>query len=292
MERSVLQRLIPAPLRALRWRLRRLRQTAAFAAAPIACLLRAACFTISEPAPPGFGFATPDGLRLRSMRNKFSSFAMRTVGGRDPEMARFIARHVPVGGTFVNAGANSGACSLVAARRIGPPGRLLAFAAYPRTCVFLRANLESMGHAGVRVFQCPLGAQDGRVALAFHGAHSGETHVANGASAPGAASVPMRRLDDVPAEDGIHAIDDLKSDVEGFEIPLLQAAMAVFGSRPRVAVQTGMQERHAARYGHGLDGIGCLPAPARFRPHRIAPDGMPHRLEGAARGEVVRLRDA
>jgi FkbM family methyltransferase len=288
----VLQRLIPAPLRALRRRLRWLRQTEAFAAVPLVCLLPAARVTISELAPPRFGVTAPDGLRLRSMRNKFSSFAMCTVGGRDPEMARFIARHLPVRGTFVDAGANIGACSVAAARRIGPSGRLLAFEAHPRTCVFLRANLESIGHPGARVFQCPLGAQDGRVALAFHGANPGETHVANGAAAPVAASVPMRRLDDVLAKEGIHAIDDLKSDVEGFELPLLQDAMVVLGSSPRVAVQTGMHERHAARYRHGLDGMGCLPALARFRPHRIAPDGTPHRLEGTARGEVVRLRDA
>lgn len=292
MERSVFKSLIPAPLRAFRWRLRWLRQTEAFAAAPLACLLRAARFTISELARPEFGFTTPDGLRLRSMRNNFSSFAICTVGERDPEMARFIARHVPVGGTFVDAGANIGAYSLVAARRIGPSGRLLAFEAHPRTCEFLRANLASIGHPGARVFQCALGAQEGRVALAFHGANPGETHVANGASAPGAASVPMRRLDDVLAEEGIQAIDYLKIDVEGFELPVLQGAMAILGSSPRVAVQTEMQERHAARYGHGLDGIGRLLASAGFRPHRIAPDGTPHRLEGAARGEVVWLRDA
>lgn len=102
----------------------------------------------------------------------------------------------------------------------------------------------------------------------------------------------MRRLDDVLAEEGIHAIDYLKIDVEGFEFPVLQGAMGILGSSPRVAVQTEMQERHAARYGHGLDGIGRLLALAGFRPHRIAPDGTPHRLEGAARGEVVWLRDA
>lgn len=166
----------PGPRRGLRWRLRWLRRTDAYAAAPLRLPGRAARFTLSELVRRDITFTTPDGLTLRTMRNTFSSFAMCTVGERDPEMCRFIERHVPAGGTFVDAGANIGAWSLAAARCIGPSGRLLAFEAHPRTHGFLRANLDMNGFSDARTFQGALGAlgaQEGRIALDLHDANPG-----------------------------------------------------------------------------------------------------------------------
>lgn len=287
MERNTLKALVPAPLRGLRWRLRWLRRTDAYAAAPLRLLGRAARFTLSELIRRDITFTTPDGLPLRTMRNNFSSFAMCTVGERDPEMCRFIERHVPAGGTFVDAGANIGAYSLAAARKIGPSGRLLAFEAHPRTHGFLRANLDMNGFSGARTFQVALGAEEGRIALDFHDANPGETHVAAASADRGPPAIRMRRLDDVLREEGIGAIDYLKIDVEGFELPVLQGAMGILAASPRVAVQTEMEERHAARYGHGLEDIVRVMARLGLQPHRIAPDGTPGPITGPVRGEVV-----
>lgn len=289
-ERSVLRRFIPPPLRSLRWRLPWLWRTQAFAAAPLATLGRAARFTLGELTRRDIAFTTPDGLTLRTMRNNFSSFAMCTVGERDPEMCRFIARHVPVGGTFVDAGANIGAYSLAAARQVGPEGRLLAFEAHPGTHEFLRWNLEANGFGWAKTFQVALGEQEAAITLEVEEANPGETHVASGPPEANAARVRMRRLDDVLREEGVAAIDYLKIDVEGFELPVLRGAMRVLAASPRVAVQTEMQARHAARYGHDLDDIGLLLGQIALRPHRIAQDGSAHAIEGAARGDVVWLR--
>lgn len=289
-EQSVLKRVIPAPVRSLRWRLPWLWRTQAFAAAPLTALGRAARFTLGELGRREMTFTTPDGLTLRTMRNNFSSFAMCTVGERDPEMCRFIARHVPEGGTFVDAGANIGAYSLAAARRVGPAGRVLAFEAHPGTHAFLRWNLDANGFGWAETFQLALGEQEGAVALEVEEANPGETHVASGPTSDNAARVRMRPLDDVLREQGVAAIDYLKIDVEGFELPVLRGANRILAASPRVAVQTEMQARHAARYGHDLDDIAAMLGQLAFRPHRIAPDGSAHAIEGAARGDVVWLR--
>ena len=144
LERAIKGR-VPPSLRALRWRLPWMRATEAFRRAPLRAAARAARFTIAELRGGDVAFRSPDGLRLVTMPNNFSSFALCVAGARDPDIWEFVLRHVPRGGVFLDAGANIGTYALPAAGLVGPEGRVLAFEAHPRTFAYLARNVAANG---------------------------------------------------------------------------------------------------------------------------------------------------
>ncbi|MDP3414756.1 FkbM family methyltransferase [Falsiroseomonas sp.] len=266
-----------------------MRVTDAFRRAPIAASVRAARFTLSELSGRDFSFFTPDGTRLTTMPNNFSSFAMCVAGARDPQIWRFVERHLQPGEVFVDAGANIGAYTIPAARLVGPTGRVISFEAHPHTFRFLQTNIDQSGLSWAAPLNLALGEVPGEIEIVFADSNPGETHVASSSDGRGV-SVPMQTLDAALAEQGVIAVSYLKIDVEGFELPVLRGALGTIASSPRIAVQTEMEARHAARYGYRLEAIGDLLQGAGLRPHHLDATGAPRALEGALRGDVIWLR--
>jgi len=284
-----LRALLPAPLRALRWRLAWVRQTPAYAEAPLATLGRALRFTLAELGGGEITARTKDGLVLATMPNNFSSFAMAVAGARDPLIWAFIRRRLGPGAVVVDAGANVGAYTLPAARLVGPAGRVIAFEAHPATFGFLARNVAANGLANVTALNLALGAGPGRVAMAFSPANPGETHVATAAETR-TTEVAMVALDDALEGQGLGAVDYLKIDVEGFELPVLRGAARTIAASPGIVIQTELQPRHAGRYGHRIEDIAALLRGLGLDPHGLRPDGGTVRLEGTLRGDVLWMR--
>lgn len=291
-----LRDLLPAPVRALRWRLPWMRRTAAYARDPARAWLRAARFTLAEMRGRDFEFAAPDGARLATMPNNFSSFALCVAGARDPDIWRFVERRIAPGALFVDAGANIGTYAVPAARLVGPTGRVVAFEAHPRTHALLARNLEANGLSGwADAVHRALGEAPGEIEMVFADANPGETHVAAaGGASGGGARVRVATLDAALAERGLgeRPVDYLKVDVEGFELPVLRGALGTVARSPAIVVQTEMEARHATRYGHGLDAVGAVLAGAGLRPHHLGgAEGIePRPIEGALRGDVLWFR--
>jgi FkbM family methyltransferase len=279
--------LIPAPIRALRWRLPWLRAAQAAGGVPAAAFWRAARFTLAELGGD-VRFSTPDGLQFTSMANNFSSFALCVAGARDPDIWRFITRRVGAGATFVDAGANIGAYSVPAARLVGPTGRVVAFEAHPATFRYLAKNIALNRLDWATPLNLALGAGPGTVSMAYNVANPGETHV----RADGGEGFVVRvtALDAWLAEAAIGKVDYLKIDVEGFELPVLQGARDTIAASPDIAVQTEMEERHAERYGHDLSPIVALLSGLGLSPHHIQPDGTAAAVAGPPRGDVIWFR--
>lgn len=151
------------------------------------------------------------------------------------------------GQTVVDAGGHIGTFALMAARRVGPTGRVIVFEPSPETLALLRRNLELNAMPWVRLHALALGAKDGLATLYVSPPGEGNPAADSLMSSEGRepVEVPMRPLDEVLAEDGVGAVDHLKIDVEGAELLLLDGAPRTLASAGRVLME--VHTRHVPR---------------------------------------------
>jgi FkbM family methyltransferase len=165
------------------------------------------------------------------------AFHLLIDGVYEPETRDFILRHLSPGAVFVDVGANIGAFSVPAARKVGSSGRVVAVEASPRVFRFLEQNIRDNGLANVLLKGCAACDREGPVALYEAPACSSGM----GALAPqfGVTPTPVqgRPLDDILEEEGMRQIDVLKVDVEGFETAtFLGARRLLTGPHPPLVV--------------------------------------------------------
>jgi FkbM family methyltransferase len=146
---------------------------------------------------------------------------------------------IPAGAAVVDAGAHIGVFTLMAARRVGPSGRVLAFEPSPGSRELLARNVRANGLSWVKVYPAALADAPGTEAFYAADAAAGNPVGDTLSPIPGreAVSVPVLRLDDVLAEAGVSAVDLLKVDVEGAELRLLEGAPRTLAATRRIVME-------------------------------------------------------
>src|SRR5262249_10565914 len=120
------------------------------------------------------------------------------------------------GDTVIDVGANIGAVTLAASRKVGRKGKVYSVEAHPHTYKYLRGNLSLNGATNVETFNVACGSASGTVSYSDK-----KSDYQKAVSEKGLA-VPMARLDEiVPAGKEIAL---LKVDVEGYEKFVLEGA--------------------------------------------------------------------
>lgn len=161
------------------------------------------------------------------------------MGHYEPEMQATIETFLPEGGVFVDAGANEGYFSVIAARR----ARLvLAFEPQSRLQAVIARNIE-LNRVGDRIVQLHLalgassGSIDMRLTPDLNTGASGFSNVTRYRLPT--ETVPMRTLTEVLDERGIATVDLLKVDIEGAEHQLLLGAEPLLakGRLRRIALE-------------------------------------------------------
>ena len=170
-----------------------------------------------------------------------------TTGVFDLAVSEVLARLIDRGATVVDAGANVGYMTVLAATASGATGRVLAFEPHPELFAVLQQNIEryqsrfttrpAAKHdagppaANVTPHNIALGDRDGVATLVVptsFGSNDGTAHLAvDGTATPGV-PVNVRRLDAVL---GNTVVDVMKLDVEGFEAQVLMGAARALGER-------------------------------------------------------------
>jgi FkbM family methyltransferase len=143
----------------------------------------------------------------------------------------FVRSHLAPGDTFLDLGSHVGCYALVAARAVGPIGRVLAVEANPRTYERLVANVGLSGADNVAAVHC--GVSDRHETLGLHVRASKNTGASSflvdvGDTVP----VECRPLLDILEAHGVERVAGAKLDIEGLEYRVLDRFFADAAERP------------------------------------------------------------
>jgi FkbM family methyltransferase len=129
----------------------------------------------------------------------------------------FLRARTPVGGVFVDVGANVGTYAMVLARHVGADGTVVAIEPHPVTHARLAFNRAASSFTQVRLVAAAAAASDGELMIETDGDNLGASHIVTGEPAGNAIRVPSLRLQRILDEAGVSRVDALKIDVEGYE---------------------------------------------------------------------------
>ena len=163
------------------------------------------------------------------------------LGTSEPEVQSALAALLRPGMTVYDVGANVGFLSVIAARLVGPAGRVVCFEPLPDNARQIEYNARLNGFAHVAVRAEALGAADGTARFLLSaeptwGALASASPKVNGQV--NEAAVPVRRLDGAVADAGLPLPEVIKIDVEGAEADVLAGAAATLGeARPILMIE-------------------------------------------------------
>src|SRR4030081_1450175 len=129
----------------------------------------------------------------------------------------FLRAHTPVGGVFVDVGANVGTYAMVLARDVGAAGKVIAIEPHPVTHARLAFNRVVSGFTQVILVAAAAGPTDGELMIETDGDNLGASHIVTGKLSGNAIRVPSLRLQRILGDAFVSHVDALKIDVEGFE---------------------------------------------------------------------------
>lgn len=154
----------------------------------------------------------------------------------------FLSRFLKGGDVFVDVGANIGILTLLASKIVSCHGKVVSVEAHPQTHRALLENLQLNRITNVSAVNCAVGREDGTVSLSDR--LDDDWNKIDPAG--GTVEVAMRRLDDVC--ETLAQINILKIDVEGYELPVLEGAVAVLERTQCVLLECW--EEHTKGFGY------------------------------------------
>jgi FkbM family methyltransferase len=161
----------------------------------------------------------------------------------EPSIGRAIKNHLTAGDTFWDIGANMGWFSLLAAKIVGPNGRVFSFE--PSPDVFNLLSDNARGLDSIRAIQCGVGNADTIAVFSAQGASTSASFVEevtkiNQHNLPEIqirkVAVNIRKVDTLVKELGLPQL--VKIDVEGFEFEVLKgAAVLLSNAQPTLILE-------------------------------------------------------
>ncbi len=182
-----------------------------------------------------------DGYRLRFYPSALSAeYWLNPDARREDE--QFISVYLRPGEVFVDVGANIGALTLVAAKRVGDTGRVFAFEPHPRIYSFLMGNVTLNRRRNVQLFNVALGDKRGELKLSNY-----RSDDQNEITESGEIVIPVDTLDSI-LPNTLSEIALMKIDVEGYEKFVLEGATETMAKTGCVYFEAW--DTHYKKYGY------------------------------------------
>ena len=165
----------------------------------------------------------------------------------------FVKRLLRRNMTVVDAGAHHGLYTLLASKKVGWDGRVIAIEPSPRECERLEKHLRLNRCSNTKLVSCALGEDSGETDLYLV---DGAQDWCNSLRPPVVGEpvqtvrVSVRRLDDALAERGVKKVDFIKLDVEGAELSVLYGAMKLLHGESRPAILAEVQDARTQPWGY------------------------------------------
>ncbi len=185
------------------------------------------------------------------------------LGGTFESVERgFVEDLLQTGMTVLDIGAHHGLYTLIASRRVGPRGQVIAFEPSPREKKRLARHVRLNICGNVRIEDFALGDKDSEAD--FFLVESNETGC--NSLRPPAVQAPTRavrvrvvRLDDFLHAEHIERIDFIKMDVEGAELAVLRGARRLLERRPRPPMLVEVSDLRTEPWGYrAREIVSCL----------------------------------
>lgn len=166
-----------------------------------------------------------------------------TLGRWEPPYTALFSRLVRPGDTVFDLGANHGVYALLAARLVGPAGRVHAFEPNPRLAQLVDMSLRINGFAGwAQVHRIAASDRSGVARLFFTDSYSGGGSLSGTAEQSDASGTSKHAVDcrmmplDTLFADPAMRLDVVKMDVEGHEGPALRGMRQLLARSPDVRI--------------------------------------------------------
>src|SRR5580704_1813642 len=202
----------------------------------------------------------------------------------------FINKFLRPGMTVLDIGAHHGFYTLLAAKRVGPQGRVFAFEPSTRERKALLRHVRINGCRNVTVEGLALGSESADTELfvvegAKTGCNSLKKPAADVAGTLSTVQVQVARLDDWLARGKITDVDFIKLDVEGGELEVLKGAERMLSGRPRPVILAEVQDVRTLPWGYRAKEIVNHLSSRGYEWFRLLPSGSLDKL-GEAPDEV------
>jgi FkbM family methyltransferase len=186
---------------------------------------------------------------LRDFIGKYNYYFFDLV---ESNMVRVLQRQLPVGGVFLDIGANIGIYSLIAANIVGEQGKVYSFEPSPREFGRLIENVKLNSVHNIECINVAVGANSGTSTLFVNPLITSTNYVVpppDILSGSGENTVEVQRLsiDEFVEEKQIDRVHCIKIDVEGYENYVLEG-MAGTVARDRPICIVELCSGHLKRY--------------------------------------------
>jgi len=180
------------------------------------------------------------------------------LGGFENTERAFVENFLRYGMVVIDVGAHHGFYTLLASKKVGPAGRVLAFEPSPREKKKLLRHLRLNQCSNVKIWDCALGRAAGNADLfIINGTQTGCNSLRPPNAMQPTKTLPVRvaRLDECLEREGIEHVDFIKMDVEGAEIEVLNGATRLLDRRPRPVLVCEVQDIRTAPWGYRAKAI-------------------------------------